>query len=106
MKNTIKISAINILLFVCLAINPQTALATKPSNETPLSTSDKATISHIESRLVEIKALNKSELSSTEKKSLRQEVREMQKKSAKISGGIFISAGAVILILVLIIILV
>jgi len=60
-------------------------------------------------RLVAIKTMDKSNLSGSERKALRQEKREIKRtinKSAGISnGGIYLSAGAVILIVILIIVL-
>jgi hypothetical protein len=46
-----------------------------------------------------------SKLKSSEKKSLRKEVRSINHKLNAIGGGVYISAGAAILILVLLIIL-
>ena len=56
-------------------------------------------------RLDEIKAIDKSELSSTEKKELRKEVRAI-KSTLKASGhGVYLSVGAIIIIALLLIIL-
>lgn len=55
-------------------------------------------------RLGEIKAMDKSELNSTEKKALRKEVRET-KKNLRLGGGVYLSAGALILIVILLIVL-
>lgn len=65
----------------------------------------------IEARIMEIKDMDKSELTRVEKKELRKELREMRKdirerdEHRHRSGGIFISTGAIIIILLLIIIL-
>lgn len=65
----------------------------------------------IEARIMEIKDMDKSELTRDEKKALRMELREMRKdirerdEHRHRSGGIFISTGAIIIILLLIIIL-
>jgi hypothetical protein len=58
------------------------------------------------SRLEEINELSKKELTKTEKKGLRKEVQQIKARLADIGGGVFISAGALILILILLIILV
>lgn len=57
-------------------------------------------------RLEEIKAIDKSNLKKEDKKALRAEVREIKKKMAETSGGIYLSAGALIIIIILLIILV
>jgi hypothetical protein len=56
-------------------------------------------------RLDEINTMDMSKLKSSEKKSLRKEVRSINHKLKAIGGGVYISAGAAILILVLLIIL-
>lgn len=56
-------------------------------------------------RLNEIKAMDKSEMSSREKKELRKEVRTLKTNLAQIGGGVYLSAGAIIIILLLLIIL-
>ena len=56
-------------------------------------------------RLNEINAMDKSTLNPSEKKSLRIEVRSIQHKLNAIGGGIYISVGALIIIILLLIIL-
>ena len=56
-------------------------------------------------RLNEIDAMDKSKLTPAEKKQLRKEVRSTKKEIKEIGGGVYISAGAIILILILLIIL-
>lgn len=56
-------------------------------------------------RLDEIKASDMSKMKSSEKKNLRKEVRSINHKLKTISGGVYISAGAAILIILLLIIL-
>src|SRR4051812_14387718 len=56
-------------------------------------------------RLEEINAIDKSSLSRDEKKALRHEVREIKHSLRDIGGGVYISVGTLILILILIAIL-
>ncbi|MBT8186894.1 MAG: hypothetical protein HKP38_06820 [Croceitalea sp.] len=56
-------------------------------------------------RLEEIKGLDKSDLNRHEKKALRKEVRAMKAQIKSSGNGIYISTGAIIIILLLIIIL-
>ncbi len=53
-------------------------------------------------RLEEIKAMDKSQLSARERKALRQEVRQI-KKAAR--GGIYLSVGAILVVVLLLILL-
>ncbi|MGE5944336.1 MAG: hypothetical protein ACM31G_08355 [Flavobacteriales bacterium] len=56
-------------------------------------------------RLEEIKAMDKSDLKSAERKELRAEVREIKSTLRANGNGLYISTGAIIIILLLIIIL-
>ncbi len=56
-------------------------------------------------RLNEIKAIDKSTLSASEKKDLRKETRSIKHDLKQLSGGVYVSAGAIILIAILLIIL-
>ena len=49
--------------------------------------------------------MDKHTLSRSEKKVLRREVREIKKELAAISGGVYLSIGAIILIALLLILL-
>jgi hypothetical protein len=57
------------------------------------------------SRLNEIKAMDKSKLTPSEKKVLRKEVRESKERMQSMGGGIYLSLGAIIIIVLLLIIL-
>ncbi|PWH84670.1 hypothetical protein [Brumimicrobium oceani] len=59
----------------------------------------------LESRLVEIYEMDKSDMSFGEKRALRKEVREIEKTTTNGGGGIYISVGGLVLILILLIIL-
>ncbi len=59
----------------------------------------------LRARLMEIKKMDKVNLTAPQKKELKKEVRDIQRQLADISGGVYISAGLLILILVLLIIL-
>ena len=57
------------------------------------------------SRLEEIKSMDKSNMSSSEKKTLRKEVRTIKKSLAQLNGGVYLSVGAIIIIVLLLILL-
>jgi hypothetical protein len=56
-------------------------------------------------RLDEINSLDKSAMSRLEKKEAKKEVRDINKEMKRLGGGVYISAGAIIIILLLILIL-
>lgn len=56
-------------------------------------------------RLSEIKAMDKSTMTSSEKKQLRKEVRTLKTNLAQLNGGVYLSVGAIIVIVLLLILL-
>lgn len=50
------------------------------------------------SRLEEIKAMDKSNMTSKEKRELRKEVRSIKKSMTELNGGVYLSVGAIIII--------
>lgn len=56
-------------------------------------------------RLEEIKAMDRDKLSKSERKALKREVRDIEKRLATVSGGVYLSIGAIILIILLLILL-
>jgi hypothetical protein len=65
----------------------------------------KAEIQRLENRLEEIKAIDKTKLNKEEKKALRGEVKQIKKEIKAVSGGVYLSVGAILLIALLLILL-
>jgi hypothetical protein len=59
----------------------------------------------ITKRIDEIKSIDKSQLSLKERKNLRNELIEMKKELKATNGGIYLSVGAIIIILLILILL-
>ncbi|HLG39573.1 MAG TPA: hypothetical protein VI461_07885 [Chitinophagaceae bacterium] len=64
-----------------------------------------ARLEEIKNRVNEIKAMDKSTLSKEDKKSLRKELREMKKEARIIGGGVYLSVGAIIIIILVLILI-
>lgn len=108
-KTAITIFAAFSLLLVPNALNAQDSDQTtdKPLTERLMDkvVKQKTERSHeIESRLIEIHEMDKTDMSFGEKRALRKEVREIEKTTSA-GGGVYISVGGLILILILLIIL-
>lgn len=91
-----------LVVFLLLIMSSPATATTNPE------TSDKnveARALFLKSRLDNIKALYKSAMTHSEKKNLRKEVREIKKELAAVSGGIYLSVGAILLIALLLILL-
>ncbi len=82
---------------------PTTAFAAKTA--TTNTSSDASAANALILRLSAINGMDITELSGKEKKGLRKEVRSIKQQLSDIGGGVYISAGVLILILILLIIL-
>lgn len=75
----------------------------KDKDETELSPEDEARLEEMKARVEEIKAMDFSEMSKEERKEVRDELRSMKKEAKTMGGGIFLSVGAIIIILLILI---
>ena len=66
---------------------------------------DEAKVKVLEVRLNEINKMDKSNLTTSDKRELRKEVRSIKKQMSELGGGVYISVAAIIIILLLLIIL-
>ena len=102
MKKIIRYSLV-LCLSISFGLSGLQASSALPA--TPLTTEQTAAnprLQELTQRLEQIQAMDKSQMSASERKALRQEVRQI-KKAAR--GGVYLSVGA-ILVIVLILILV
>lgn len=90
-----------LVLFMAISL-PAISSNVSPASE-PGATDPKA--QQLLLRLDQIKAMDKSTLTSVEKKNLRKEVKEIKKELKVVSGGVYLSIGAVIIIILLLILL-
>jgi hypothetical protein len=103
-----KIMVLCVLAVGLISIQPVRANSlnkTVNKTETTTTPAQEERSKQIRTRLFEIKAMDLSSLSSSEKKALRKEVRAIKKEMKEMSGGIYFSVGAIIIILLLLIIL-
>ena len=90
------------ILSVC-TIPTSTYAAEKNSSDTPKEIP--AEVKTMLNRLNEIKEMDKSELSSSERKELRTEVKTIKKNLRASNQGVYLSVGAIIIIVLLLILL-
>ena len=79
----------------------------RPTKERTEKMSDeqkKSRLEDIRTRVNEIKEMDKSGLSKTERKAMRKELRELKKES-KETKGVYLSVGAIIIIILLLILI-
>lgn len=90
------------LMFLAIA-SPTISLASDPEGYS--ISSREAEANRLKDRLKEIHAMDTKSLSKSEKKALRTEVRAIKKELAAVSGGVYLSVGALIIIALLLILL-
>ncbi len=99
-------------LFAILALVFSTQmLVAAPTNgddnkeKTELTEAEKVRLAEIETRLDEIKAMDFKDMSKAERSDVKNELKEMKAEAKRVGGGVYISVGAIILILLLLILL-
>jgi len=95
------------ILFLFNAIFPAAmAKEEKKGKENPeLTEEQKVRLGEIEERVAEIKALDFGDLSAEELKEVKVELKELKKEAKQNGGGIYLSVGAIIVILLVLILL-
>ncbi|WP_375585014.1 hypothetical protein [Cyclobacterium xiamenense] len=92
-------------ILMCLtAIAPSAMAKNEPAKKEP-SPEEKARLEQLDERVKEIKTMDFRAMDKEERKEIREELREINKEAKALGGGIYISAGALIVILLLLIIL-
>lgn len=90
-----------LLMAMCLTL--VTPLFANSNPATTTETPKEVLAKQIENRLVEIKKMDKTNLTNADKKNLRKEVKDLKKQAR--SNGIYLSVGAIIIIILLLILL-
>ncbi|MEI9913179.1 MAG: hypothetical protein WDO71_28195 [Bacteroidota bacterium] len=96
----------SLVMFIAIAL-PAGAATTDPASSpanSPVKTENPRTVELLQ-RLEDIRDMNKSELSRSEKKSLRKEVKAIKKEMKAGNSGVYISVGAIIIIILLLILI-
>ena len=103
MKNPIFV----LLLLVCFSVFNVNKVQANPPKEKGLVLSivQKEEEKLMVSRLYEIHQMDKSHLTTTDRKALRKEVKSIKAKMSEMKGGVYLSVGAVIIIILLLILI-
>lgn len=96
------IIALVLLTFMPISLN---AVAEFKAPFSASKTAESTQANALIARLDNIKAIDKSNMSGFEKKQLRKETRSIKKSLKAISGGVYLSTGAIIIIILLLILL-
>jgi hypothetical protein len=101
-KNLISIASLVVLLAIALPARSSLAL-TVPS-PVHLKTEDMRAQQLIQ-RLETINSMDKSTMSKSERKKLRKEVKHIKKELKPMGGGVYLSVGAILIIILLLILI-
>lgn len=101
------------MLALTMSIGIHTAMAAKNHNDNngpgpakkELTVDQQARLDKIVERVNEIKNMDKSQLTRSEKKALRSELKDMKTQARGIGGGVYLSVGAIIIIILLLILI-
>jgi hypothetical protein len=109
MKSRIYALFIGLLLTVTMTNSFATVIDNKPPKKDRIERRSDAKSKHvrieqIKLRVNEIKDMDKSNLSMTEKKALKKELKDL-KKEARATKGVYLSVGAIIIIILLLILI-
>ena len=102
-----KVTFYLMMMVLSLSVIP-TQIYAAEKNPTAISNTTKeipAEVKVMLNRLDEIKAMDKSNLTSVEKKELRKEVRTIKTELRSTGNGVYLSVGAIIIVILLLILL-
>ncbi len=88
-----------------ISLNSVQAADRSAKNPSELSTEQAVKLERLKSRVEEIRGMDKSNLTQSERKALRSELKEMKKQARAVSGGVYLSVGAIIIIILLLILI-
>lgn len=101
MKNKLLLIAFALVLS-CASITRSFAADVTTTNT---AVANEARLEQMKTRLEEIKHMDKSNLTREERKELRHEVKDMRKEAKAMSGGVYLSVGAIIIIILVLILI-
>jgi len=88
-----------------ISFNAAQAADKKAKNPTELSAEQTVQLERIKTRVEEIRDMDKSNLTKSERKALRKELKELKGQARAMSGGVYLSVGAIIIIILLLILI-
>ena len=91
-----------ILIAAAIPVKSFAAINLKPLSD---STANARMLSDIVNRVTEIQRMDKANLSITEKRQLKKELKEMKQKAEGLDKRIYLSVGAIILIILLVLLI-
>jgi hypothetical protein len=98
----VKLFVMAALMLLSIVPMPLNAVNVEPA---PAPVTTESVETRVMNRITEIKAMDRSKMTSAEKKNLRKELREMKHQMKALNGGVYLSVGAIIIILLILILI-
>jgi len=96
----------SVVMLIAIALPASSAIVAPASSQINSATkTDNARAQVLLQRLENIRSMNKSEMTRLEKKNLRNEVKDIKKEMKTMSGGVYLSVGAIIVVILLLILI-
>jgi hypothetical protein len=93
------------MMLLFMTVSGPAFAGNKSKDKVELTPQQQARVDEIESRVAEIKSMDFSSMTNAERKEVRNELKEMKVEARALSGGVYISIGAIIVLLLLLILL-
>lgn len=96
-----------LMLFALLCASPEMLQAKegRPADKKELTTEQQVRLAEISRRVEEIRTMDRSNLSRQDRKELRNELQELKKEAKVMKGGVYLSVGAIIIIILVLILI-
>ena len=104
-RNYVKMLAVSMMIVITL---PATTMATTVNKGFSDSTANVRMLTAITNRVAEIQNMDKTQLTSADRKALKKELKEMNKDANSLkdnNNGVYLSVGAIIIIILLLILI-
>ena len=88
-----------------LMLATPSVMAKDAKSKPDMTETQKLRFAEITRRVEEIKSMDRSELSREERKALRSELQDMKKEAKAVNGGVYLSVGAIVIIILLLILI-
>ena len=105
MKKIVFCILATMLSLTFIPIQTNAMVPDEPSALVDPKPAEAAEVKVLELRINEINNMDKSKMTAAEKKNLRKEVKSINHKLREVTGGVYISVGVLILIVILLIVL-
>lgn len=104
-KKILRIASFVMLMAIAMPASSSMILPVASSMTSSPAKTENPEVQQLLQRLQEIKAMDKSDLTRMEKRSLRKEVKGIKKEMKRASNGVYLSIGAIIIIILLLILI-